>query len=241
MQIIDELEPVKRGGYGGAIGYLGYARRPRHLHPHPHRRASRTASPTSRPAAARSPTPSPTTSSRSRWPRRSAVAARDRAGAASSRTGHDGSSSSTTTTRSPTTSSSTWASWGPSSRSCATTAPTSTSCSARGSDRVVVSPGPCTPDEAGISLEVVRALPRGRRSRRSACAWATSRSRRPSAARVIRHVPVHGKTTDDRARRPHDLRGPAARRSPSGATTRSSSTDDLPGLLRGHRRAAAAS
>src|SRR5712691_11432550 len=24
MQIIDELEPVKRGGYGGAIGYLGY-------------------------------------------------------------------------------------------------------------------------------------------------------------------------------------------------------------------------
>ena len=25
MQIIDELEPVKRGGYGGAIGYLCYA------------------------------------------------------------------------------------------------------------------------------------------------------------------------------------------------------------------------
>jgi anthranilate synthase component 1 len=24
MQIIDELEPVKRGGYGGAVGYLGY-------------------------------------------------------------------------------------------------------------------------------------------------------------------------------------------------------------------------
>jgi anthranilate synthase component 1 len=24
MQIIDELEPIKRGGYGGAIGYLGY-------------------------------------------------------------------------------------------------------------------------------------------------------------------------------------------------------------------------
>ncbi|HEU4977288.1 MAG TPA: anthranilate synthase component I family protein, partial [Solirubrobacteraceae bacterium] len=24
MQIIDELEPVKRGGYGGAIGWLGY-------------------------------------------------------------------------------------------------------------------------------------------------------------------------------------------------------------------------
>ncbi|HVP01973.1 MAG TPA: anthranilate synthase component I [Solirubrobacteraceae bacterium] len=26
MQIIDELEPVKRGGYGGAIGYLSYTR-----------------------------------------------------------------------------------------------------------------------------------------------------------------------------------------------------------------------
>jgi anthranilate synthase component 1 len=24
MQIIDELEPIKRGGYGGAIGYMGY-------------------------------------------------------------------------------------------------------------------------------------------------------------------------------------------------------------------------
>src|SRR5580704_17361911 len=24
MQIIDELEPVKRGGYGGAIGYVSY-------------------------------------------------------------------------------------------------------------------------------------------------------------------------------------------------------------------------
>jgi anthranilate synthase component 1 len=24
MQIIDELEPVKRGGYGGAVGYLAY-------------------------------------------------------------------------------------------------------------------------------------------------------------------------------------------------------------------------
>jgi anthranilate synthase component 1 len=25
MEIIDELEPVKRGGYGGAIGYVSYA------------------------------------------------------------------------------------------------------------------------------------------------------------------------------------------------------------------------
>jgi anthranilate synthase component 1 len=25
MQIIDELEPIKRGGYGGAVGYVSYA------------------------------------------------------------------------------------------------------------------------------------------------------------------------------------------------------------------------
>ena len=29
----------------------------------------------------------------------------------------------------------------------------------RGFDRVVVSPGPCTPDQAGISLEAVRRFP----------------------------------------------------------------------------------
>ena len=61
-------------------------------------------------------------------------------------------------------------------------------------DRVVVSPGPCTPNEAGISLEVVRRFPEAGVPR-SASASATSRWRRPSAARSIRHEPVHGKTT----------------------------------------------
>ena len=42
MQIIDELEPVKRGAYGGAVGWLSYAGRARHLHLHPHRRGART-------------------------------------------------------------------------------------------------------------------------------------------------------------------------------------------------------
>ena len=36
MQIIDELEPVKRGGYGGAIGYLSYAGDLDTCDPHPH-------------------------------------------------------------------------------------------------------------------------------------------------------------------------------------------------------------
>ncbi len=38
MQIIDELEPVKRGGYGGAIGYLSYGGDLDTCDPHPHGR-----------------------------------------------------------------------------------------------------------------------------------------------------------------------------------------------------------
>ena len=38
MQIIDELEPVKRGGYGGADRLPQLRRRPRHRDPHPHGR-----------------------------------------------------------------------------------------------------------------------------------------------------------------------------------------------------------
>ena len=53
----------------------------------------------------------------------------------------------------------------------------------RDCDRVVVSPGPCTPNEAGISVEVMRRFPEAGRRRRSASASATSRSRRRSAAR----------------------------------------------------------
>ena len=52
----------------------------------------------------------------------------------------------------------------------------------RGYDRVIVSPGPCTPDEAGISLEAVRRFPRGAGSRRSASASAIRRSCRRGAA-----------------------------------------------------------
>ena len=64
----------------------------------------------------------------------------------------------------------------------------------RGYDRVVVSPGPCTPDEAGISLEVVHRFPVARIPTLGVClghqslvqAW---------GGRVVRHEPVHGKTT----------------------------------------------
>jgi anthranilate synthase/aminodeoxychorismate synthase-like glutamine amidotransferase len=64
----------------------------------------------------------------------------------------------------------------------------------RGYDRVIVSPGPCTPDQAGISLEAVRRFPEARVPTLGVClghqalvqAW---------GGNVIRHEPVHGKTS----------------------------------------------
>jgi anthranilate synthase/aminodeoxychorismate synthase-like glutamine amidotransferase len=64
----------------------------------------------------------------------------------------------------------------------------------RGYDRVIVSPGPCTPDEAGISLEAVRRFPVARIPTLGVClghqalvqAW---------GGEVVRHEPVHGKTS----------------------------------------------
>ncbi|MGH2896671.1 MAG: anthranilate synthase component II [Solirubrobacteraceae bacterium] len=64
----------------------------------------------------------------------------------------------------------------------------------RGYDRVIVSPGPCTPDDAGISLEAVRRFPEAGIATLGVClghqalvqAW---------GGRVITHHPVHGKTT----------------------------------------------
>jgi anthranilate synthase/aminodeoxychorismate synthase-like glutamine amidotransferase len=64
----------------------------------------------------------------------------------------------------------------------------------RGYDRVIVSPGTCTPDEAGISLEAVRRFPLAGIRTLGVClghqalvqAW---------GGRVVQHQPVHGKTT----------------------------------------------
>jgi anthranilate synthase/aminodeoxychorismate synthase-like glutamine amidotransferase len=64
----------------------------------------------------------------------------------------------------------------------------------RGYDRVIVSPGPCTPDQAGISLEAVRRFPLAGIPTLGVClghqalvqAW---------GGKVIQHQPVHGKTT----------------------------------------------
>jgi anthranilate synthase/aminodeoxychorismate synthase-like glutamine amidotransferase len=64
----------------------------------------------------------------------------------------------------------------------------------RGYDRVVVSPGPCTPDDAGISLEVVRRFPEAGVPTLGVCLGHQSLAQ-AFGGRVVRHVPVHGKTT----------------------------------------------
>ena len=63
-----------------------------------------------------------------------------------------------------------------------------------GYDRVVVSPGPCTPSEAGISVEVVRRFPERGIPVLGVCLGHQSLAQ-AFGGRVIRHVPVHGKTT----------------------------------------------
>jgi anthranilate synthase/aminodeoxychorismate synthase-like glutamine amidotransferase len=60
-------------------------------------------------------------------------------------------------------------------------------------DRVVVSPGPCTPDDAGISLEVVRRFPEAGIPTLGVCLGHQSLGQ-AYGAKVVRHVPVHGKT-----------------------------------------------
>jgi anthranilate synthase/aminodeoxychorismate synthase-like glutamine amidotransferase len=61
-------------------------------------------------------------------------------------------------------------------------------------DRVVVSPGPCTPNEAGISLEVTRRFPQAGVPTLGVCLGHQSMAQ-AFGGRVVRHVPVHGKTT----------------------------------------------
>jgi anthranilate synthase/aminodeoxychorismate synthase-like glutamine amidotransferase len=66
---------------------------------------------------------------------------------------------------------------------------------ARGYDRVVVSPGPCTPNEAGISVEVMRRFPEAGVRSLGVCLGHQSLAQ-AFGGRVVRHQPVHGKTTE---------------------------------------------
>jgi anthranilate synthase/aminodeoxychorismate synthase-like glutamine amidotransferase len=62
-------------------------------------------------------------------------------------------------------------------------------------DRAVVSPGPCTPDEAGISVEVMRRFPEAGVPTLGVCLGHQSLAQ-AFGGRVLRHVPVHGKSTE---------------------------------------------
>src|ERR1700761_701631 len=64
----------------------------------------------------------------------------------------------------------------------------------RGHDRVIVSPGPCTPDEAGMSLEVVRRFPEAGIPTLGVCLGHQALVQ-AFGGTVIVHEPVHGKTT----------------------------------------------
>jgi anthranilate synthase/aminodeoxychorismate synthase-like glutamine amidotransferase len=65
----------------------------------------------------------------------------------------------------------------------------------RGYDRAVVSPGPCTPNEAGISVEVMRRFPEAGVPTLGVCLGHQSLGQ-AFGGRVVRHVPVHGKASD---------------------------------------------
>ena len=62
-------------------------------------------------------------------------------------------------------------------------------------DRVVVSPGPCTPDEAGISVDAMRRIPEAGIATLGVCLGHQALAR-AFGGRVVRHEPVHGKTTE---------------------------------------------
>jgi anthranilate synthase/aminodeoxychorismate synthase-like glutamine amidotransferase len=64
---------------------------------------------------------------------------------------------------------------------------------ASGPDCVIVSPGPCTPNEAGISLEVVRRFPEAGIPTLGVCLGHQALAQ-AFGGTVVRHQPVHGKT-----------------------------------------------
>ena len=72
----------------------------------------------------------------------------------------------------------------------------------RGADRLVVSPGPCTPDDAGISLEVVRRFAEAGTPVLGVCLGHQSLVQ-AFGGRVVRGDPIHGKEAEVE----HDGRG----------------------------------
>jgi anthranilate synthase/aminodeoxychorismate synthase-like glutamine amidotransferase len=61
-------------------------------------------------------------------------------------------------------------------------------------ERCVISPGPCTPDQAGISLEVARRLPEAGVPTLGVCLGHQALAQ-AFGGKVVLHEPVHGKAT----------------------------------------------
>ena len=66
---------------------------------------------------------------------------------------------------------------------------------ARGVDRLVISPGPCTPAEAGISVEAARCFPEAGVPTLGVCLGHQSMVE-AFGARVVRGEPIHGKDAE---------------------------------------------
>jgi anthranilate synthase/aminodeoxychorismate synthase-like glutamine amidotransferase len=64
----------------------------------------------------------------------------------------------------------------------------------RGYERCVISPGPCTPDDAGISLELARRMPESGVPTLGVCLGHQALAQ-AFGGRVRLHPPVHGKAT----------------------------------------------
>ncbi len=90
---------------------------------------------------------------------------------------------------------------------------------AKAPERVVISPGPCTPDDAGITLEAARRFPEAGIPTLGVC---LGHQALVQAFRRQRRAPRAGprQASNDRARSARRSSAAFHRRSPSGATTR---------------------
>ena len=93
----------------------------------------------------------------------------------------------------------------------------------RGADRLVVSPGPCTPAEAGISIEAIRAFAEAGTPVLGVCLGHQALVE-AFGGRTVQGEPIHGKDAEVEHDGTHDLRRPARARWSPAATTRSSPT-----------------
>ena len=194
MQIIDELEPVKRGGYGGAIGYLSYTG---DLDTCIHIRTVVVKDGIAHVQAGGGTVADakPDYEFRRVRGQGAAVSARDRAG-----DGAAGLAMSVSVLVVDNYDSFTYnlvqylGELGAEIDVVRNDRATVDELLARRPDRVVVSPGPCTPDEAGISLEAMRRFPEAGVPTLGVCLGHQSLAQ-AFGGTVVRHEPVHGKTT----------------------------------------------